>query len=301
VSSATGRLVGRQSAKVDDHAFYSKGFLVTDPFFAGVDLARTLEGTESHWAAAYAESLARLRPGSDFEVIDVAGGRAVFVGVNSPLSEAKALGFSGPVTDDDFERLEAVYAPRHAAVKVVVCPLADASLWTGLGRRGYRPSEFESLLVRPITASDQDLMATAPGVEVRPCAPDEESLYCRVVAPNFFGEGELPDDQRDLFTAMSGVPGYIPYLGFVEGQPAGGGALLVFGRLALLAGAATLPPFRNRGLHAALSRARFAEAGRRGCTLAVQGALPGSTSQRNAERLGYRVAYTKLTMMREPS
>ncbi len=36
-----------------------------------------------------------------------------------------------------------------------------------------------------------------------------------------------------------------------------------------------------------------------GCQLATMGALPGSTSQRNAERLGFRVAYTKLVLVRE--
>jgi GNAT superfamily N-acetyltransferase len=71
--------------------------------------------------------------------------------------------------------------------------------------------------------------------------------------------------------------------------------------VALLAGAATLPAYRRRGVHAALHQTRLALARRSGCDLAVQGAEPGSTSQRNAERRGLRVAFTRAILVRDPS
>lgn len=43
----------------------------------------------------------------------------------------------------------------------------------------------------------------------------------------------------------------------------------------------------------ALLRARLRYAADRGCTVATVGALPGSQSQRNAEKQGFRVAYTR--------
>ena len=70
--------------------------------------------------------------------------------------------------------------------------------------------------------------------------------------------------------------------------------------LAMLAGAATLPPYRNRGIQTALARVRLAHASAAGCDLVTMGAEPGSTSHRNAERLGLRVAYTKLVLLRDP-
>ena len=90
------------------------------------------------------------------------------------------------------------------------------------------------------------------------------------------------------------------FLACVDGQPAGGGAVLIHRGVALLAGAATLPAYRNRGVHAALHHARLALARRSGCDLAAQGAEPGSTSQRNAERRGLRVAYTRAILVRDP-
>ena len=77
-------------------------------------------------------------------------------------------------------------------------------------------------------------------------------------------------------------------------------SLLIRDGLAMLAGAATLPPYRNRGIQTALALARIAHAARAGCDLITMGAEPGSTSHRNAERLGLRVAYTKLVLLRDP-
>ena len=91
------------------------------------------------------------------------------------------------------------------------------------------------------------------------------------------------------------------FLALIDGVPAGGGAVLIRRGVALLAGAATLPEYRNRGVHAALHLARLAFARRSGCEFAAQGAEPGGTSQRNAERRGFRVAYTRAILVREPA
>jgi hypothetical protein len=49
----------------------------------------------------------------------------------------------------------------------------------------------------------------------------------------------------------------------------------------------------------ALLQARLAAARRAGCDLAVVGTSPGSDSQRNIERAGFTLAYTKVIMVRE--
>jgi hypothetical protein len=63
--------------------------------------------------------------------------------------------------------------------------------------------------------------------------------------------------------------------------------------VALFAGAATIPGARNRGAQRALLDARMRHAFHAGCDLAMMCAAPGSASQRNAERLGFRIAYTR--------
>jgi GNAT superfamily N-acetyltransferase len=63
---------------------------------------------------------------------------------------------------------------------------------------------------------------------------------------------------------------------------------------ALLAGASTVPAWRGRGAQGALLGARLRHAAALGCDVAMMGALPGSASQRNAERQGFRIAYTRM-------
>ena len=50
---------------------------------------------------------------------------------------------------------------------------------------------------------------------------------------------------------------------------------------------------RRRGLQTALLHERMRYAFDQGCDLAMMAALPGSESQRNAERRGFQIAYTR--------
>ena len=63
--------------------------------------------------------------------------------------------------------------------------------------------------------------------------------------------------------------------------------------VALLAGASTVPEGRRQGAQRALLEARLQTAVDAGCDLAMMVAAPGSASQRNAERQGFRIAYTR--------
>jgi GNAT superfamily N-acetyltransferase len=69
--------------------------------------------------------------------------------------------------------------------------------------------------------------------------------------------------------------------------------------VASFGGAGTLPEFRNRGVQRALLLARIAQAAREGCDLAMVATAPGSGSQRNVERQGFRVVYTRTKFLRE--
>jgi len=77
-------------------------------------------------------------------------------------------------------------------------------------------------------------------------------------------------------------------------QPIAAAALAIHDGVALLAGASTDPAFRGRGAQAALLSERLRHATAAGCDLAMMGALPGSASQRNAERQGFQIAYTRI-------
>ena len=71
-------------------------------------------------------------------------------------------------------------------------------------------------------------------------------------------------------------------------------ALAIHAGVAHFAGASTMPEGRRNGAQLALLDARMRHAAAHGCDLALMGAAPGSGSQRNAERHGFRIAYTRV-------
>jgi len=89
------------------------------------------------------------------------------------------------------------------------------------------------------------------------------------------------------------------FLASIDGQPAGGGAVSFRDGTASLFSTSVLPGFRRRGVQTALLQARLAAAAAAGCDLATVMTSPGSSSQRNVQRSGFAVAYTRLVVARE--
>jgi hypothetical protein len=89
------------------------------------------------------------------------------------------------------------------------------------------------------------------------------------------------------------------YVAYVDGRPAGAGALYIADGIGHLANAATITELRGRGAQTALIRRRIRDAATAGCTLVSSGAATCSQSVRNLERAGLRVVYVK-TAWRAP-
>src|SRR3984893_18328483 len=101
-----------------------------------LELARRVEHAEAQEAVECAEALTRFRPASGAAVRRVAGGFAVYCGKNSPITQAVGMGLDGPVSGDEFDRLEEFYRSRDETVRVETCPLADSSFVEQFGQRG---------------------------------------------------------------------------------------------------------------------------------------------------------------------
>ena len=59
-----------------------------------------------------------------------------------------------------------------------------------------------------------------------------------------------------------------------------------------MAGAATAPAHRRRGIQSALLSARLIDAAAAGCDVAVVTVQPGSRSQQNVQRQGFHLLYS---------
>jgi hypothetical protein len=272
-------------------------------------LALRIERGEAAGARAWAEGYQRLFPGDGVEWLEVAGGCAVFAGPDSPVTQVQGAGTAGPVSEEDLNRIEHFFFSRGTRVQMVVCPLAHPSLLGGLSARGYTVAEMENVLAMPL---DEKSVAAPPAsdVEVRRVQPGDGRQWAETMARGFIEEPEFVPAGSDLkldetffriLLAGEGAEGYFNFASFLGGRMIGGGGLFVHGGVAMMNGASTLAAFRRRGAHSALHFARLAHALSSGCDLARVATQPGSTSQRTAERQGYRVVYTRAALVRKPS
>ena len=255
--------------------------------FSDLQLARRLESAE----AANARGCTAIHP--EAASLEVAGGCAVFVGAESPLSHAVGVGLNGPVKDAELDQLEAFFRCRGGQVSIELCPLADPGLVTVLGERGYRVTEFNNVLVKRLPGAS---IVLTP--RVRRALPDESDLWSHTVGRGFFDEHDLTTAEMDVGRAICAMPGVLCYLGVTDsGVLAGGAAGAIHNGLMTCFADSTIASHRRGGLQREMIEARLNEGLAQGCELATASTLPGSGSQRNYERLGFEVAYTRVTFV----
>lgn len=260
--------------------------------FADLDLARRLERTESLSNAGFVAARAKAFPDIGANWMEIAGTYAMFDGANSPVTQTFGLGMFEPLTPENLDKIETFFLERGADVCHEVCPLADPSTFALLSDRGYKPIEFSNVLYRPIST---DLRLDAPHngkVQVRLTGPDEVDLWAQTAFEGWSEFTEVADFLRDLGQVVARSKS-LSFLAELDGQPIAAGALSINSDVALLAGASTIPSARRQGAQLALLEHRLRYAAKQGCTVAMMVTQPGSGSQRNSERHGFRIAFTR--------
>jgi GNAT superfamily N-acetyltransferase len=186
--------------------------------------------------------------------------------------------------------IERFFLDRGAPVLHEMTPLVGVAALDLLCRRSYRPVEISSVLYRSIETPAED----DGTIRVRVIGPEKAQLWTETNARGWAEEHpEFQDFLLQIGAVLTACEQVYCFLAEVDGNPGAAGALSLGEGVALFTGASTVPEFRRRGLQAALlaERMRFALA--RGCDLAMMVAEAGSSSQRNAERKGFRIAYTR--------
>ena len=267
---------------------------MTDPFpFADLALSQRLERAEGRANAEFVEARAKFSPASGACWQERAGAYAMFDGADSPLTQTFGLGLFDTVTPADMTALEEFFRARAAPVFHEVSPLADAKLLALLNERGYQPIEFTSVMFRPVAEGLR--LASAPNerIGVRLARADESDAWAETSARGWSEDETVAGIILGLAEVSAKREGALSFFAELDGQAIATGGLFVHGGVALLAGASTVPEGRKQGAQLALLDARLRYAAAHGCDIAMMCALPGSASQRNAERQAFRIAYTR--------
>lgn len=259
--------------------------------FSDLALAQRLERAEGQACVQFAEARRRLFPDSGAEWTECGGAFAVFDGVDSPVTQTFGLGLFEPLTASTLDTIERFFLDRGANVDHEVSPLAGVAALDLLCARHYRPIEISSVLYRLVERPADGLPG---GIAVRVTGPDEAALWANVSARGWAHQNPELLDFMEQFGALSAAREHSPcFLAGIDGQEGAAGVLCIHNGVALFAGAATVPEMRRRGLQSALLQSRMRYAADHGCDLAMMVAEAGSNSQRNAERKGFRIAYTR--------
>jgi GNAT superfamily N-acetyltransferase len=266
--------------------------------YSDLVLARRLERAEGHACRQMVDARARLVPGCGSCWIEVAGTYAMYDGAKSPMTQTFGLGLFQPAGRAELERLEAFYQAHQAPVIHEVSPLAGVALLALLNERGYRPVELTSVLYRLVLG--EPTPENEP-IRVRLIRAGEEDLWAQTSARGWGQTSESLDYLVDLMRVNARRTGGLSFLAELDGQPIATGGGFIHDGVMLMAGASTVPEARRQGAQLALLNGRLRYAAAHGCDLAMMGAEPGSTSQRNAERHGFRIAYTRIKWQREPA
>jgi GNAT superfamily N-acetyltransferase len=262
-----------------------------------IGLSRQFERAEAHANRRFVESRARQQPEVGACWIEAGGAYAMFDGVGSPTTQTFGLGVFEPVTGATLDVIEPFFTSRGSDVFHEVSPLAEPATLLMLSDRGYRPCELTSILFQPLP-SKTTLALPASSITARLSGPDEVERWAELAKAGWSDFPEFREFMAEFTAVATGTEDAHRFLAFDGDTPIATGSLSVHGSVALLAGASTVPEARGRGAQRMLLAARLGFAASLGCTLATMGAAPGSRSQKNAERSGFHIAYTRIKWAR---
>jgi GNAT superfamily N-acetyltransferase len=275
------------------------------PLFCDTALAERIERVEAQLIAEAANAARRRRATTAGFVIPIAGGVACFAELGSPFNKVAGLGFKGVPSAAALDEIERAFAGCGGSVQIELAHLADPAIGALLTERGYRLASFENVLGVAIDAKSKRV--TPPGVEVRPSGDEEFDAWLDVVADGFAhpdtqGVPSHQDFPREILERAErdfAAAGVMRYVALLDGVLAGGASFRIAEDIAQLAGAATAPAYRRRGVQSALLSARLAEAADTGCDIAVVTTQPGSKSQQNVQRRGFDLLYARAVLVKQ--
>lgn len=227
------------------------------------------------------------------KVMEINGGAACFSGVDSYLSQVIGWGFNTKekLLNSELNSIERFYKDlNHQRIDIEFCPYAGTFLAEFLSYRGYRITELNNISLFDLKTHH----VSVPHVDIREVSPEEFDLWSKTIALGFgFIEAKT---QFSYYIRAQGVRAFAAYIG---GKIVAGGTIAIHETIGDLGVTSTLPSYRNMGLQKQLILARLNYAKNHGLELATMTTVPGTISDLNNQKSGFRTAYTRIKMTLE--
>ncbi len=262
--------------------------------FSDKSLSQKIERANGRSNAEFVKSHAKLFPAIGAEWIEVAGVYAMFDGIGFPTTQTFGLGLFGEITDTEMDKIEAFFKERGADVIHEVSPLADPKILTILNKRDYQPIELSNAMYQRLDSANLVKSPENTQISTRIIDKNEIDLFAEISTKGWVDEmPEFSEQMLEFSKIGASAEGAIPFFAEINAEPIATGTLYIYDDVAVLAGASTIPENRKKGAQTALLEARLSYALKNNCSIAIMDAHPGSQSQRNAEKNGFRIAYTR--------
>lgn len=194
--------------------------------------------------------------------------------------------------ENSLDEIIAFYDKKDIPCRFEVTPAhASPELFFNLAHRGFYQTSFHTALYTTPSVNNNDSLN--PEISIRRLEKNEFDIFAEIYVKGFqmhdFVKSGVAENNKILYDEN-----WKFYLASVKNEPAGIGVFFVKNGIATLAASATLPDYRNKGIHTALLKKRINEAQSMNLGLVVGQADFGNTSQTNMQRLGMNIAYTKV-------
>jgi GNAT superfamily N-acetyltransferase len=276
--------------------------------FTTASLAARIEHAECGSLKELAAVAAERRT-ADVFLRELGGGVATYLAPGSPTNKLFGLGFAPPPAVEELAAIEDAFAARGAPLHAEVSSLADPSVGKLLTSRGYQLIGFENVLGLALRSGDFEAELDL-SIQISPVGPGESQAWMEAVTTGFLNpdtfdgppshEAPTRDELERVLGETFAASSFERILARQRGSVAGGASLRLQDGVALLAGAATVPEYRRRGVQTAMLRYRLREAARRGCDVAAVTTQPGSKSTDNVQRFGFAVLYVRAILLKTP-
>lgn len=192
---------------------------------------------------------------------------------------------------DKIDEILTFFQEREIPAQFELTPASvSEELLNLLTERGYSQNRFHTTLYG---SCEESSPMYHPEVAIHKLDKKDFHTFADIYTKAFQMPVFLKDAVAQNNAVLYGKTGWSFYLATIGQEPAGIGVLFIQDGIAEMAAAATLTDFRNKGIHQALLQERIKHALKANCHLLVGEAAYLSTSQRNMERAGMRLAYTK--------
>lgn len=272
-----------------------------------LEIARLEEARQAKAVGAMMRLGAERIDAERYAALEIAGGVACYGGPGAWANQAMGLGLSGPVSEGELDELTAFFESRGAEPRIELCSHADPSLVDGLASKGFTLKEFENVLARRLTGDDEleslrrDLPESLRLERVD--LSDERAVdeLGEAAMSGFVAAGSSPAESWTESNRLQAlVPGSASWVvrdsegwavagSSMEAQPDGAGSLF---------GTSVRPAHRRQGVQTRLIVERLIHARDVGSPVVTIHSSPHVGTQRNASRLGFRLAYTKAILVR---